>query len=199
MKIIDNIPFYPQKWDLDDWEKLGFKDKEDAQYWQDSSCGVLCLKMIVDYFRIKNNQEISPKISDFVKKGEKIGAYEHSIGWKHSGLVKLAEEFGLKGEFKDKQTHEKLVDAIDKGKIPIISVKWAFEKGRKSLKELILFWRKYGSHLILVTGYKKDGDKITGFYVHHTSTSKEYNWKNKFVPIDKFNVGYTQRCIYIYE
>lgn len=196
MNLIHKTPFYPQKWDLSRWQDLGFESLEDAKYWEKSSCGVLCLKMAIDGFLQELNKPRSPSISGYIKKGVKIGAYKDSTGWSHSGLVDLAKEFGFLAVAPKNIEPNELLEILKQNFLPIISIKWAFENDRTP-KERILFWKKLGGHLALVVGYKNDGGKLKGFYVHHTSILAEYNWRYKFVPIEKFKKGFTRRCIII--
>ena len=192
-----NVPFYPQKWNLDDWQKLGFKDRADAEYWEKSCCGILCLKMAIDSILLVQGKPLSRSIKEYIDKGLAIGAYTDAVGWSHSGLAKLAKEFGFAAEARQNVKPEELREALKQNCLPIISIKWAFEN-TKSLKEKILFWKKLGGHLALVVGFDEDEDgKINGFCVHHTSIRKEYNWQYKFLPLDKFKQGFTGRCIMI--
>ena len=70
------LPFYSQSWDLDKWKEAGFESKKDAEYWQNSSCGILCLGMILHKI---NHKPVS--VSELVAKGRKISAYDHTYGW----------------------------------------------------------------------------------------------------------------------
>lgn len=192
-----HVPFYPQRWELSKWKELGFKNLDDAQHWQDSSCGILCLKMAMDGYLSSQSKPLSPMISDIIKKGVKIGAYNDSVGWSHSGLVRLAKEYGFSAQNFAKTRESDLKQALTDGSLPIISTKWAFKK-TKTLKERLLFWKKYGGHLVIVIGYKDDkAGNLEGFYVHHTSTTDGYNWKAKFIPLRQFKQGFTGRFIKI--
>ena len=190
------VPFYPQKWDLSQWRDLGFESFEDAEYWERSSCGILCLKMAIDAFLQSKAKPLSPSISEYIKKGVTIGAYKNSTGWSHNGLAQLAKEFGFSGVNRENVSVAELCEALKQNFLPIISIKWAFEN-YKTLKEKILFWKKFGGHLALVVGFEEENGKLTGFYVHHTSLRPEYNWQYKFLPLQKFEQGFTGRCIMI--
>lgn len=190
-----DVPFYLQKWDLEKWEKLGFKSFEDAEYWERSACGILCLKMAIDAFLLDQTEPSSPSIDEYIRKGVEIGAYKDSTGWSHDGLVRLANEFGFSAVRRGNVGAADLREALEEGCLPIISIKWAFE-GHRTLREKILFWKKVGGHLALVTGFGKGKDP-GGFYVHHTSIIPAYNWQNKFFPVEKFEKGFTGRCIFI--
>jgi hypothetical protein len=194
MKI--KVPFYPQKWDLSRWQKLGFESYQDAEYWEKSSCGILCLKMAIDSFLIAKSEPLSPSISDYIKKGVEIDAYKDSVGWDHAGLANLSKEFGFLAIVCGGMGVDEIREALKNNFLPIISIKWAF-RDNKSLKEKILFWRKYGGHLALVAGYKEVGGLVEGFYIHHTSIIPEYNWQYEYVPLKKFELGFTGRSIIV--
>jgi len=183
------IPFYSQIWNLEKWNELGFKSFEDAKYWQNSSCGILCLKMAIEGIL---NKEIDP-ISKIILKGQSFGAYSHKSGWSHKGLADLAESYGVKASIKEKINTDDLINLLNQGSLIIISTKWAFQD-TKTLKEKLFFWKRSGGHLALVTGHKNN----SGFYVNHTSITEGYNWENKLIPLKEFKQGFTGRCIIIH-
>lgn len=189
------VPFYPQKWDLDKYQEFGFKTKAEAEKWEDSSCGILCLKMAIDYSLTKQNKPLSPTIAEYITKGLKLDAYIDPIGWSHDGLIKLANSFNFTATRQENILPNNLRQALDNGYLPIISIKWAFVNN-KNWKERLLFWKKFGGHLALIIGYELDqNSNLTGFYVHHTSIRQEYNWPNKLIDLDTFQTGFTGRCI----
>ncbi len=183
------IPFYPQIWDLEKWKELGFKSFEDAEYWQNSSCGILCLKMGIEGIL---NDTIEP-VSKIISKGESLNAYSHQSGWSHRGLATLAKSYGIEALVKEKVNNDDLIHFLNQGYLAIISTKWAFQ-GKRNLKEKLLFWKKNGGHLALVTGYEKN----SGFYVNHTSITEGYNWENKLISLKEFKHGFTGRCVVLY-
>jgi hypothetical protein len=190
------VPFYDQAWDLDAWNELGFASKQEAEYWKPRSCGVLSLKMAIDSFVPMQGQPASAPIAEYIIRGLALDAYIEPAGWKHPGLIRLAEAFNFHARTHAHVTPGELRNALLENKLPIISIKWAF-KNHKTFKEKILFWKKYGGHLAVVTGFEESAGKLTGFYVHHTSIRPEYNWHNKFIPLKEFQVGFTGRCIII--
>ena len=197
MKI--EVPFYPQKWDLSQWQELGFESLEDARYWEKSSCGILCLKMAIDGLLSAQAKPFSPPIAQYIKKGVEIGAYKDSVGWSHNGLARLARKFGFSADNREGVSAAELCEALKQNFLPIISIKWAFEN-HGSLKERILFWKRFGGHLALVVGFEQEGkgwERLKGFYVHHTSLRPEYNWQAGFVSLERFERGFTGRYILI--
>lgn len=184
------VPFYSQHWDLDQWKKLGFKDREDAEYWMWSCCGILCLRMSAEHLLQK-----TLSTTDLIAQGQKLGAYTHERGWTHAGIAELARSLGLEartGHF----TPSELAKALEQGNLAITSIKWGFES-RKNLKERVLFWKKYGGHLALALSAQEKNGKLEGFSVHHTSARAQYDWPNRFIPLAKFKKGYTGRAIII--
>ena len=190
-----HVPFYSQKWNLKEWKAHGFKNEEDARYWEKSSCGVLCLKMAVDALLLAHNAPASPPISEYIKKGQSIGAYSDTMGWKHAELAILAGLFGCSGEAREQVDSTYLRDMLRKKMLPIVSIKWAFEEA-KTFKERFLFWKKTGGHLALIVDYKGHAD-VEGFYVHHTSTRQAYNWQRHYIPIKQFEQTFTGRCVIV--
>lgn len=180
------LPFYSQSWNLEKWKEAGFESREDAEYWQNSSCGILCLGMVLQKVKQK-----PVSISELITKGKKIGAYNHTHGWSHDGLVNLAEKYGLEAKRYERLSLDDLKNFLDRGYVIVVSIKWAFKK-QKNLKERIMFWKKFGGHLALVVGYDSDsGD----FIVHHTSIHPEFNWEHKYISRDVFRKSFTGRGI----
>lgn len=64
--------------------------------WKRKSCGIVALKMILDYWAREENKKI-PDIDELVKIGLNMGAYINGIGWKHKALVQIAKQYGFKG------------------------------------------------------------------------------------------------------
>ncbi|MDP2629678.1 MAG: C39 family peptidase [Candidatus Harrisonbacteria bacterium] len=195
MKI--DIPFYSQDWNLDDWENLGYKSKEEAAYWQESCCGILCMKMILDRFQLRKNEDLLPPVKELIDQGVKRGAYHAITGWSRSGLAAFIKSFNYHAEAKNLSVHD-IKEALDRGQFVIASVKWGFQ-GHRNLKERIQFWRKHGGHLIVVLGYEERKGDLTGFYVHHTSEIEEIEWPDAFIPLAKFSKNFARRGIVVGE
>lgn len=186
-KQIYDLQLYSQSWDLEKWKKLGFESRDSAEYWEKSCCGILCINEIASFL---NNTTYST--TKLIKVGQKLGAYSHDHGWKHNGLVSLAKKLGLNASG-ERMSSDDLKQALQERKIPIVSIKWAFNPS-KSIKERIFFWKKYGGHLAVVVGYDNEG-----FYVNHTSKVAKENWKARLIPYAKFKAGYTGRAILIWK
>ncbi len=190
-----DIPFYSQAWELDRWSELGFANREEATYWERSSCGILCLKMAIDALRSRAGQPLSPSIRDYIRIGLEIKAYNDASGWEHDGLVCLAKHFGVAARRESGLSVEKIIEYMREGAIPLVSVKWGFAT-EKTLKEKLLFWKKYGGHIAVVTGFETDSDPQT-IIVHHTSKRPEGNWIHRDLPLKQFQDSFTGRGILV--
>lgn len=74
------VPFYSQIRDISN------------PAWRGVSCGVASLAMVIDYY----TESVAPDV--LLQKGLASGAYNDQVGWYHSGLIKLAREYGLEGQ-----------------------------------------------------------------------------------------------------
>src|SRR5207244_292126 len=88
--------------------------------WNIRSCGVACLKMVLDFRRVK-----TPDLYDLVKLGESKGAYGPN-GWIHDKLIELAKNFGVEMRREEKIEFEsgvaKIAENIKLEKPVIVSV-----------------------------------------------------------------------------
>lgn len=186
--VIREVPFYPQAWRLSRWRQEGYVSKEDMSYWQDSSCGVLCLEMVIEYF---THQQIPTR--ELIQKGVKLGAYTDASGWRHQGLVDLGKTYGLTGEAQP-MTVEDIARAIDRGSLVIVSIRPNF-RGPRTLIEWLKFWKRRGGHLAVIVGARWQGQRPVGLYVHHTSSLAALNRPKRYLPLRRFSWGYTGRAI----
>lgn len=189
------VPFYSQAWELEQWTELGFSSQEEAAYWERSSCGILCLKMAIDALRLQRQEQFSPSIREYIRTGLELKAYTDERGWDHGGLIRLARHYGAHATRETSVSLTQLTDWVRQGCIPLVSVKWGFET-TKSLKERLLFWKKYGGHIAVVVGFEPD-DCPNSILVHHTSKRTEGNWMYRPIPFDTFKASFTGRCILV--
>lgn len=189
------VPFYTQHWNLDTWKELGYQSRDKAAYWERSSCGILCAKMAMDALRLQQKIEPTPSTKEIIDSGIRLGAYTDEAGWSHQGLAGLIRSFNFSADAKKINVRD-IKELLQNNKLPIVSIKWAF-RNTKTLRERILFWKKYGGHLALIVGFEEENDVLKGFYVHHTSKVLEQNWKYRFIPLKTFNQGYTERAIVV--
>jgi len=151
--------------------------------WQRRSCGIVALKMVLEYWKTPNTT--IPSLSHLIQEGHECGAYIKNIGWKHKGLVDLGKKYGLRGKNYD----------------------WAKKKPHEALQKLIHLVTQYpiiasvyrtlipGTHgnLVVIT-------KITKTHVwYHDPDSHTRKGVRKKTTIKKFTQGWKQRIVLLYS
>lgn len=121
-----NVPYYSQY------------SAEVPEDWQPRSCGIVALRMALAFVT-----HAAPTPQDLINEGVARGAYLSGIGWKHDGLVSLAEKYGARAhrrEFKGRRGTWRLVmrvtgavharqglsylrRALKEGTVPIVSIR----------------------------------------------------------------------------
>lgn len=143
--IIEGIPLVDQ---------LEASDK----FWKYRACGVATLKMMLVY-QNKDLNRIS--LDELIREGVELGAYVEDVGWRHQGLVDLAQKYGVsltfqKEFFKTEKDKTKGLKIINKGlrsKRPVaVSVHPGFN-GQKD------------SHLLLIAGMRLKNKLATGYHI----------------------------------
>jgi uncharacterized protein YvpB len=81
---IANVPFFSQ-----------FTDIQSPQ-WQGVGCGITSLAMMIDFYKPD-----AVSVNDLLQQGITAGAYDQNAGWNFGGLIQLAQQYGLSGNFVD--------------------------------------------------------------------------------------------------
>lgn len=195
MKTLLDVPYLSQFDDLDDVE------------WQDKACGIACLAMVMGYYDKKERN-----LKDLIALGVERGAHVAGEGWIHSELCTIANMHGYtawrkkwllspadKKIFKeegrteadnkayDEQTEQEgiyTIEASIRNSIPVmVSVD----------KEMC---NTLASHLVVICGMEKDGEKLMGFYFHNPDT-RGGSGKDTYVHLEKFKEHWNKRGIFV--
>ncbi len=167
--ILLNLPLVNQKTDTEDPK------------WAEKTCGVCSLKMLLGYLDPKFNKI---KVMSLVKKGLQKGGFIEKIGWKHSALVDLADDYGVKISFQ-----KKFLKTPDERKKGLVFI----EKNIRNRKPIIVsafydFNPHGGGHLVVVNGIRISGKRVTGFHIQDPYPAKRGN--NYFVAKKEFLKGW---------
>lgn len=79
---VHNVPFFSQ-----------FKDISSPQ-WQEVGCGITSLAMVINFYKPN-----AVSVNDLLQQGIDAGAYNQNNGWVFDGLIQLAGQYGLSGNF----------------------------------------------------------------------------------------------------
>lgn len=159
-----NIPYISQYRDIQD------------EYWQKRACGLVCLKMVLDFHQVK-----TPEVNEFLEIALEKETFGKS-GWVHDKLLDLAKDYGLKAQRKEKiEDVEELKDFLDEDNPIIVSI-----KAKRFLEE---FEEKF--HQIVLTGYDDQG-----FY-YNDPDYKDEEGKELFIGNQKFEKHWRKMAIFI--
>ena len=174
--IMSNVPFFQQEITEKNYSKNGFDSYEEAKHWERRSCGVVCLKMVINYFY----PNLNVSIRELIIRGLEKNAYKEKTGWIHRGLVELGEEYGLEGGIESiGENIEKIRDHLVDKKLVLASVAFGLKVGRKYTKSdgSVRVTRK-GGHLVVIYGVTEKNNKVEKLLLHHTSPQHSYEWAN---------------------
>ena len=174
--LIENVPFFSQQLTEQTYEREGFASLEEANYWAPRICGLVCLKEVINFY---TQQTIpSKQLLDY---GLSINAYREDVGWIHSGLVAIANHYGINGKPQSiKKNLEKIVPYLQKQNLIVASIGAGFKFGR-------------GGHLVVVYGAAVSNNKVEKLYVHHSASTPRYEWPNYEVDREKFLKYFSKR------
>jgi len=171
--ILYPVPFLSQRLDVAD------------ESWHYRSCGVLGIKMLMDYWHNDSPANPSPNLEVIIGTGLTIGAYSAGIGWSHAGLVNIGRQFDYDGYNQDLAGLE-------------LELAWSYLL--EDLQQTPLLASIYprfkpdnkGGHIIVVTGF--DGELV--FY----NDPEELNERegSKAIAVEIFLRGWKKRYIVIH-
>ena len=173
MPIRYPVPFFSQYSDIK------------SHLWQYRGCGIVALKMILDFWH-KNNKDLpSPAVENLLKEGLTAGAYIKDIGWSHSGLVEIGKKFGYSGYNKD---------------LAHIPVQEAWEEFNNDLKKYPIMASVYkrlnpktnAGHIVVITGIDD-----SNLYLNDPLEGNEERGR-QVIPIQQFIDGWKQRYIVVH-
>lgn len=192
-RIILDVPYYSQYLDIEDKE------------WQTRSCGIVSLKMVLDYFSVKEMIK-TPSCNELLKEGVFINGNMPAYGWVHESIVLLARNHSLpafrqefrsikinlkdgkeeKSEYENKLSEygiDKIMTSIMSGCPVIVSVYKRFkEKGK--------------FHIVPLIGLEFDDDRLKGFYYHEPESFSREDGANKFVSLETFKENWRKMAIF---
>lgn len=185
-----------------------------STYWQERSCGILALKMVIDYYRQKLSQQ-PVDLQELFDKAVANGGVDANKNWIHAALVSTAKDYGLMAwrrnwnlsaagrqqfttEGQSPATLERinfqqrreslptLVEQVENGHPVIISVAKNFDEVDKP-------------HLVVLTGIKRKPELggYEGFYYNDPYTVSESDRKDRYVDIDRFMEKWNYLAIFV--
>ena len=185
-----------------------------TEYWQKRSCGVLALKMVLDYWGLKAGHDEIP-VTELFDNAMANGGVDAENNWLHGALVKTATQYGyvswrrmwslsadqkrgaaasgVEGDALERNQEQQrrealpsIVDALDHGRPVIVSVAKNFDDVDKP-------------HLIVLTGIKRKLKlgAYEGIYYNDPYSPTVKDEKERYVDIDVFNDKWNFLAIFV--
>lgn len=184
--IILEVPYRSQFLEVEDF------------FWNIRSCGGTCIKMLLDFYKIK-----TPSILEIMNEAFNHGGYDISNGFVHDFAVNYFIKNNLKSyrkgidkniskdshEFKLKQIEifNEMVDSI-KNNSPVIV----------SIQKHTLEQNKF--HLIVLTGLEfSDEGEVISIYYHEPERTDPESGKNRKCDIKTFFDNWNNRAIFCFK
>ncbi len=104
-----------------------------TEVWGERCCGLACIRMLLRYYKLP-----VPEQAAMLQRGLQIGAFSEQ-GWIHSGLVRLAETWGLTGVTRRVDEMAELGDLTAAGLAPIVSSTFRFPQDGRREGHLVVF------------------------------------------------------------
>jgi hypothetical protein len=121
--------------------------------WQWRGCGIVALKMVLDYWNGQRDDYRTAPVSELWRAGMDAGAYREGIGWVHGGIASVARSYGYRSYNRDlapngstpmkpEEALRELTRALEQGPV-LASVYSGMDPGRG------------GGHIVVVTGIEE--------------------------------------------
>jgi uncharacterized protein YvpB len=195
MKKILDVPYLSQFNNLNDVE------------WQGRACGVTCLAMVLAYY------EGEPRpLKALIELGTELKAYTSKYDWYDSGLCSIANNLGYSA-FRRRWALSKIDEDffVKEGRTIADNEAYnaqAVKEGLYSIENSLRlgvpvivsvnksFDEHNHGHLIVLTGYEKDGEKLAGFY-YNDPNSRDKKLKDEYAHLQLFLEHWKRRGVFI--
>ncbi|MEK9158117.1 MAG: hypothetical protein AAB638_02960 [Patescibacteria group bacterium] len=144
-------------------------DESHDKNWAHRLCAICSLWTLLKF----HNSGFSVPVMDLVNKALAQDSYLENVGWKHAGIVNLANEYGLKLQYakkffytpEEKEQGLLIVDENIRNHHPvIISIFSHFTPAR-------------GAHMVIINGFQNFGDSTLGYYIQDSdATFRGHNY-----------------------
>ena len=165
-----NVPYYSQRLDVR------------RRFWKSRSCGIVALKMAMDYLGQKKKSYVIEPADNLINKGVSFWGHSLKYGWFHDALLKIAWNKGFK-----KSLRKECDEAGKKNLLQYIVVNL-----KKGIPVLVSLRIGESGHLVLLVGFS-----TKGFFYHDPDSKIRSKGRFKFVSFKKFLLKWKGRIIVI--
>lgn len=176
-------------------------DESIPEEWRQRSCGIAALRMALG--AALPGQPL-PTVPELIEEGVRMGAYVEGVGWRHDGLVQLAQHYGAHAfrreyrfraqrfvppQIQDLFSYAQFLwgfaalhSAVSRGVVPIVSVT---VPGKRD------------THLVPLVGYGEE-QGTTGFYYHEPAVEPgAADAQFRFLSLEEFYMRWRRLAIFV--
>ena len=166
------------------WADYGASTPDDYAHWAMRSCGVVCVKMVVEGLGGPVQS-----VMDWIEAGLALDGYltgqraerPVEIGWKHSALAELARAHGCRAELLSGLNVGDLAALVRSDRCLLASVSSEIGEG------VDLPITRRNGHIVVVHGYEQAGDDdLTHLFVHNPSGRSPASRRDARLPVARF-------------
>ena len=192
INFIGDLPvYYSQDISIDNYQSLGFKNREEAEYWRENGCGIPCAQMV-----IRNLKGEDTSFVKLVQRGLELNAYKEPLGWIHKGLARMIEEYGIDAKCVHLETIEDIARNVKSGGVLILSVTAGFKGGKRVIEDGEEKVKEKGGHLVFIYGYKiNNKSRVDSLLLHDPDYWPEFQKINTWVERDEIIKSWTGNTI----
>ncbi len=162
----DSVPFFSQL------------DSSISQVWQEKTCGIVSLYIVMSYFWQQASKKQAPSLNEIVVDGLDSDSYLKGIGWDHVGLAGIARSHGFKAVVRSWfirdddlkiMNNQGRISSKKEEKLYIQTVQSEFIKtltsSLENMQPVILsvkpkFSSNGSNHLVVITAISDDGSSL---------------------------------------
>jgi hypothetical protein len=172
------------------WAESGAADPSEYAHWADRSCGIACVKMLVEAFGGPQQPMMS-----WIRAGLGLDGYRvergadgqlFEVGWVHKALAELIRPYAA-ACWPEAAGLSEIVAHLRQARALIASV--SYEIGTPGPVT------RSGGHLVVVTGAELTAGELTALHLHNPSGRTEALRVDARVPVERFLAGFTGRII----
>ena len=173
------------------WREYGTEDIEEYVFWCKRACAIACLRMCIEALTTLSQ---FPTMIELIRKGVDLGGYTvHNekgefvdSGWYYQPLVKLGEEYGLRGSVCKILTIDEICSYLVAGSLVIASV-------NPKIGDRDIPITSRGGHLVLMHGFKWSKQECEALLLHNPSGRFPELQANAVIPFNRFSEAFAGR------
>lgn len=181
-------------------------------YWQNRSCGLLALKMVIDYYRQRVGKSPTD-LADIFQKAMANGGVNEAGDWQHAALVKTAQQYGYIAWRRSWQPARRDIEWFKSEGLKAESLeRWQDQANAEALPSLVDSLERFcpvlvsvaknfdeinRPHFVVLIGVRQSSGKLAGFYFNDPYSPTTRSRRGHYVSLAIFTNKWNWRGIFV--